>query len=285
VTVIDIQIDQYIPEALEGMFTPQMLEGVLDDLADGALNKWRRLARANLGGSREDYINGLQPTTPGPGVRLITLVGWLPNAIEAGIGSYDLRETLLGPNSKVKRSSENGTYARIPFRHKTPGASAMGGQPMGSAYGPRGAQYAGTIPQHLTAAGAREMGESIYQMAKGLRATRSGGGAPTQWGGRLPPGMAPILRPPRPEHPVPQMRRGHVTDIYAGMVRIRHKYARATQTQYMTWRTISSRVPHGWIHPGIKARNLAVQVEEWIRENAKGALLAALRRQASEGAA
>jgi len=279
--VIDVKIDQFIPDAIGELFSQDMLEEVLDDLSEGAYAKWRGEARKSLGSSKEDYIRGIQPRESQQGQRVIVLVGWLPNAIENGKDPFDLRTTVLGAGSRTRKESADGHfYASVPFRHKTPGATSMAGAPMGSSYGPRGGAYAGTIPDHMGSAGARGLGNAIYKKAKKLEATtrwRSRGGH--HWGGKLEAGLAPILRPPRPEHRDPRMRRGHKTDIYAGMVRVREKYQKATQTQYMTFRTISTRVPDGWIHPGINARNLAAKVEEWVSKNARAALINVFQRQ------
>ena len=108
---------------------------------------------------------------------------------------------------------------------------------------------------------AAAMGTRVYEHAKKLKgsATRQPGAA-TSWGGRLQAGMAPKLA----EH--------HKTDIFAGMVRSRHLYEKTTQTQYTTWRTISTRVQTGWRHPGIEARGLARSVEDWLRETAPRAV-------------
>lgn len=134
---------------------------------------------------------------------------------------------------------------------------------MGRAYGPTGPESRG-LGNVMSHEGARTLGKDVYAAAKRLTATRtmaqtsprSGGTImETRWGGRLPPGLAPKLA----EH--------HKTDIFAGMVRMRHTYARATQTQYGTWRTISESNPEGWRHPGIEARNIARSVEEWVQRH------------------
>jgi hypothetical protein len=67
------------------------------------------------------------------------------------------------------------------------------------------------------------------------------------------------------------------------MVRVRHKYEKAKQTQYMTFRTISTRNPEGWMHPGITARNLAGDVEGWIRKHASAIVKSAMQAAMGEG--
>jgi hypothetical protein len=263
------------------------MERVLDDLSEMARMRWINLARQQLQSSRQDYIQGIQPVQASPGVRTIVLVGWLPNAIEKGLDGFDLRSTILeNPNSRIRKpimekqqgwrsgaAMQTGWYANVPFRHKTPAATAMGGQPMGSQFGPRGEKYAGDLQGGLTKAESVVLGKNIHARAKQLAATRTVthkvGKSTTMWGERLPEGLAPKLH------------ERHATDIFAGMVRIRHTYERATQTQYMTWRTISTRNPRGWMHPGIIARGLADQVTEWVEKQAAvliGRMLQAMER-------
>jgi len=266
--LLEIQVDDRIPQTIKALLSPQMIERILDIVADAARNEWIRVARRELHTSKGEYINGIQPVESTPRVRIIALVGWLPNAVENGLDAFDLRETLLGPKSKSRRQSPGGWYARIPFRHATPGTAGLAGAPMGSSYGPVGAgsRRAGGL---MGRDEATTLGKSIHEFAKRLTPTRSltmgsGQRVGTTYGERLPAGLAPLLRGPNPAHPDPRMRAGHKTDIYAGMIREEHTYAKATQTQYMTFRTISTKVQDGWIHPGITAHHLVDKVEEYI---------------------
>jgi len=255
-----------------------MIERILDIVAAGARNEWIRLARRETHTSKAEYIRGIQPVESEPRVRIIALVGWLANAVETGLEPFDLRDSLLGPNSKIRRkSASGGWFARVPFRHGTPGSAGLAGAPMGSSYGPAGA---GSRRAGGSAGGdeARALGDAVYEAAKRLKATKAGPSMRTQWGERLPAGMAPLLRGPNPAHPDPRMRQGHKTDIYAGMVRERHTYEKKTQTQYMTWRTISSSKTGGWIHPGITAHHLADRVGEYIARTAPAAINTVLQQ-------
>jgi len=262
-TLIDIEMDSRIPQTLSAMLGETFVERMLSDVAAGARNEWIRLARQRLHSSKEAYVDGIQPVEVLPRMRVIALVGWLPNAIENGAEPYDMRETLLGPGSTIRRQGKKGAYASVPFRHGTPGSRGQSGTPMGAAYGPThsGSRRAGDL---MSPQGARELGTRIYDMAKRLSPTKVGQGQRTRWGERLPAGFAPLLRGANPAHPDPRMRQGHKTDIYAGMVRERHTYEKATQTQYMTWRTISEASPQGWIHPGIEAHHLVDQVSAYV---------------------
>lgn len=255
--MIEIAISQMIPESLTAL-AGSVMESLLDDVAEMARAKWMALARTELTSSREAYLNAIQPIEGSEGERTIRLVGWLANAVEQGIEGFDLRDTLLGPRSRLRHVAADGSaYGRVPFRHAGPGGAGLHGQPMGRQYGPT-AEHSRGLGGLMSAEQARSMGENIYRAAKALDQTTSFQGGKTlhgtAWGGRLPAGLAPKLA----EH--------HVTDIFAGMVRVRHTYQKATQTQYMTWRTISERITRGWYHPGITARNLAERVRDHVED-------------------
>jgi hypothetical protein len=109
-----------------------------------------------------------------------------------------------------------------------------------------------------------KLGKEVYGAAKGLEATRSRPGLGAKYGGRLEAGMAPKLR----DH--------HKTDIYAGMIREEKTYEAATQSQYVTFRTISTRVTTGWIRGPIAARNYAEKVADFVVRIAPKAVAALL---------
>ncbi|HUV65957.1 MAG TPA: hypothetical protein VMW24_18830 [Sedimentisphaerales bacterium] len=251
--MIDVDISQLVPAVLEQFFSSDMMESIIDDLAEGARAKWISLARSELTSAKEDYIRGIQPVESKPGERVITLVGWLPNSVESGIGGYDMRMTLLGPG-KGKRNASGGYYRAIPFRHGTPGSQGLAGAPMGS-------QHAGQMGSER----ARQMGQDIWDVAKRLRPSKQAQPrSRTSWGDRLRAGMAPKLKP------------HHKTDIFAGMVKVKHTYQKASGNKYMTFRTISTSNPEGWMHPGITGRHLSEQVEAWIERTAPVMLKRAL---------
>lgn len=265
--LLKVSIDDRLPQAMRALLSPEMLERILDMVAASARNEWIRLARRELHSSKGDYIRGIQDVEATPRVRVIALVGWLANAVESGLSPFDLRDTLLGPNSTIRRRAKGGGYyASVPFRHGTPGSAGQAGTPMGSSYGPirDGSRRVGGLMGGDEAAA---LGKRVYAAAKQLRPSLAPGFAGPQLPSqerRLPPGMAPLLRGPNPSHPDPRMRRGHATDIYAGMIKEQHFYEKGPQTQYMTFRTISTQVVHGWIHPGIEAHHLADKVGEHI---------------------
>lgn len=75
------------------------------------------------------------------------------------------------------------------------------------------------------------------------------------------PAVAKIIRRKMAKH--------HAVGRYQGMQR--------TGGGYFTFRTISEKVPRGWIHPGIRARRLAGKVQKFTGELAKHLIDEAIR--------
>ena len=258
-----------IPQEVLAMLSEAAVQEVLQDLAAAARAEWIRLAMDEFKTTRQDYVAGIQPVVYSQGKATITLLGQLPNMLEEGMDEVDLHDTLLGANVPTvpmgergkHESADGGYYRAIPFRHATPGAKAGAvGREMGSAYS-----------GHEAVRDAAKLGRKVYNAAKKLDPTRSKPGGPTTFGGRLPAGIAPKLR----EGP-----RGHATDIYAGMIRAQKTYEKATQSQYVTFRTIAvgpGGEPKGsspWIRPATPGKFLAKKVNAFVAEIAPKAFSA-----------
>lgn len=261
-TVDITNLDELIPSEILDALSPEVTQRVLADIADAARAEWIRIAGAELFTTRRDYLAGIQPVEIKPGMAIISLVGQLPNIIEEGMDALDMHDTLLGPNVpisepgrygkhlKVMPGGGLGYYRAIPFRHGSPGSGGAVGQPMGR-------QYSG----HQAVEDAKKLGKKVYGAAKKLAATTSEPMGKTAYGGRLPAGLAPKLR----SH--------HKTDIFAGMIREEKTYEKATQSQYMTFRTISTGSP-GWLRPATPGRFYSQQVGEYVQRLAPQAFAA-----------
>lgn len=258
--MINIDITDRVPPVMQALLSDQAMETVLSDVASSAHAKWITLAQNALGQSRATYLAGIQDVKSEPGLRTITLVGWLPNAIENGLDSYDMRTTLLGPNAKNRRQrAGGGWYAHVPFRHQTPGTVGALAAPMGRAHGPRGGMGRG-LEGSYTKQGAAALGKRIGKAAKKLGTFRDPKTGKMRQQ-RLPAGMALKLgRWLSSGRSGGQFYQEHKTDIYAGMIHSR----KPGHEQYVTFRTISSKSGDGWIHPGIEARHLAEQVGDFV---------------------
>ncbi|MCH9839316.1 hypothetical protein K0U83_26880 [bacterium] len=229
---------------------------VLKGLGAVAMNEWKRLAISNLRSSSRDYVAGIDYREHNDKV-VISLAGRVPNMIEQGWSGGDMRTWLLsGP--KARTAKDGSRYATVPFRHGTPGT---GGRNVG-----------------------REMPKPIHNAAKKLMPTLSrptsptGARGATQYGGRLKPharmrkATRDILE--RKEKP------WHATSVYMGMIREQKTYGKATQSQYMTFRRISSKVKRGekhWVHPGITPRHFAKQVQSYVEGMASSIIAGAMR--------
>ena len=236
------------------LLTKDVMSKILDNVVQSARNHWIKIAKEDDSHLKLDYLRGIQPIDikGRKGTWTISLVGELPHLLEDGDPELDMRDTLLGPNVPVvplgnrgKHPSKRGEFYRaIPFRHTGPNSRSVVGQAMGSAY-----------QGMLGIKEAKKLGRSILKDAKQLGAStteRISTFYKTTWGDKLAAGYAPKLK----EH--------HVTDIYAGMVRLEKTYEKATQSQYMTFRTISTAKKIGWIRKSIEARHYAEKVRFFV---------------------
>ncbi len=258
-----LNMENILPQGVLDALSPAIVDRIVVDIAEAARNEWLRLAGNELSTTRRDYINGIQQVKSQHGQSVISLVGALPNAIEQGMDAVDMRDTLLGPHvpvvargqrgkhAAVSKSGKWSYYRAIPFRHATPGTTGAVGPAMGSAYG-----------GHDAVADAKKLGREVYKAAKKLEATRSASGQKVAYGGRLPAGLAPKLRP------------HHATDIYAGMIKSQKTYEKATQSQYTTFRTISTANKVGWIRPATQGRFFAKEVANFVQKIAPQAFSA-----------
>lgn len=261
--ILEIAIPDIVPGHILETFTESAIQEIIYDIGEQARNHWIGLANKFLHTSRNDYVEAIQAIQLMPNMAVISLVGQPANIIEHGSGMVDLRDWLLGAGVPVVPRGQKGKhptadgkgfYRSIPFGHQTPGTSGSAAPPMGDPY--RGIM-----------ADARKMGREVYKAAKKLEPSKmaSDGSRVVEYGGRLPSGM------------MPKMREHHKTDIYSGMVRVEAAYDKAVQAQYMTFRTISTKVTEGWIRPPTGPRNLAQRTSRWVARMAPKAFEAYAR--------
>ena len=254
--MIEIKVaSEFMPQAIELMQDPAFIQRIVADIATAARAKWISLAGQNLHTSRRDYVSGIQEVKTRKRSASVSLTGRFPNMIEEGLDPFDMHDTHLSLFSPGVHMTEDGArYRAIPFRHQTPGTLGVGGGvPMDHPY-----------KGHPLVTNAAELGKEVYGLAQKLEKTQRKRGGGTRWGGRLPGGLAPKLRP------------HHTTDIFAGMVR-QEKRAKggSRQSTYTTFRTISDNAPEKWLHPGIQPANLADQVSQYVDKIAPMAFAAA----------
>lgn len=273
------------PELVTLLGENVIIKRVVAGIAEAARDHWIRLAAEAFHRTRRDYVKGIQPVKLRGMDAVISLVGSWPNSLENGMSAYDQRSTLLGPNvpvvppgqrgkhpiwKKVGRSGamqETGDYYRhIPFRHLSPRSTSALGTKMGAA-----------LEKHMPQKDARRMGRMVYQLAKELQPYQTVyGGHPEPAGSFAQGGYHGIDEDDLAEESrVGRARRltfpkeafGDAADVltkhYGGMVRSEKKYQTATQSQYVTFRTISTRGP-AWKHPGLPGQKLAEKVSAHV---------------------
>lgn len=250
-----------IPPGAIPKMTKEVLARIVGDVAASARSQWIQLGSRDSSVFRFDYVQGIQPVAAAGTRHTVSLVGEVAHLLEDGDSRRDLRDTLLGPNvpvapfgKKGKRLSKNRQFYRaIPFRHTTPGSGRTIGQAMGSAYS-----------AHSAVENAKKLGNAVYRAAKGLEATTTTPYGKQHWGGRL---RASRLRSglQAGQAGVPLLKEHHKSSIYEGMVRSQKFYRSAVQSQYVTFRTISTGVrDESWWRKAIRARRYAEQVQKFV---------------------
>jgi hypothetical protein len=270
-------LENAIPESAVPSLGDDALNGILSDVTASARNHWIRLAEQDDSVYRADYINGIQPAVAESATRhVVALVGDVPHLLEDGAPRLDMRTTLLGSNvptvpmgERGKHQNKKGGYFRaIPFRHTGVSSGKTVGQSMGSAYS-----------GHQAIADSKKLGRAIYRAAKSLEATKSDPYGKTKWGGRLDTSK---IRGGLKQGvgSVPLLKSHHKSDIYQGMVRQEKTYEKATQSQYVTFRTISTSVQDGsWWRKPIQARRYANKVGVFVSKVLPDAISAFVEAQ------
>lgn len=227
----------------DGMRRALLLE--LASIQQGTKDEWLRIAQARLKSTRADYVQGLQHgetlVTRVIGVNTVfevQLVGKMPNNIEFGMASFDMKTVRPGwlGGSKAKTSKDGTKYVTIPFRHSLSSAAHLA--------------YTGKAKQ-------QDLKKKLTQVVKdyGLdRMARAASGAVIAGPTSRVPNNAPV-------HP-----------YLKGLTRIQNPTQGKTKSgqgrgssQLLTWRVMSEKSkPDAWIHPGIKAANLLPEVEKWV---------------------
>lgn len=248
------------------------VETMVQHMASIAHAKWSGLAQSKLSTSKTDYVAGIQPAVElrsGSfyGFR-ISLEGDVPNMVEHGWPAHDLRGTVI-PTAKTKHSGPMGDYVHVPYRHGTAGSQVGNvGHTMPAAIH-RAAKF-------LAPFSARHMKEPDDQHR--LRPDA------------LPKGLSRRTQEMARQHLTTKAKPWHSTSLYTDMVRHAQaaKNQSGQQSRYMTWRTISTNPetmtdPNKWMHPGIQARNIAPQVQDYITQQLSNMLTQTLLGSTKSG--
>lgn len=190
---------------------------------------------------RQEAVDSIKAEATGPFSSVVSSDSQAVRYIEEGTPQRDLKE-ILQTSSRVKVSNKGQRYLTIPFRHGTPTATVLPAMPK-SVY----LQASQLAPSRVT--------------GRFLRPAINGGGvAPRlayQWGGRLPAGLTPKLKP------------NHKADPHAGMVRFDTGNVKQRSSAYLTFR-VMHQDSSGWIVPSkpgyYVARTLAAQGQKTLAD-------------------
>ena len=212
-------------------------------IAMAARAEWVRIAQSRLQTSRELYINGLrqaesykQEVSPDGGMVIeIQLVGDMPNNIEFGMGSFDMKSVRPGwlGGSKAKTGKDGKKYVTIPFRHSTSNSPRFADTGKAKADGLKGQLRAAV---------------KTYGLDRMVRAGT----------GQVVEGVVARIPSKAPVHP-------YLQGLQRSQVQTAGSLGMRGSGQLHTFRRMSENSkPSAWIHPGIKAANILPEIESWM---------------------
>lgn len=213
-------------------------------VAQGAQAEWVRLAQARLHTSQDIYIGGLRQAEsysvkkmgPDGVIAEITLVGQMPNNLEFGMGSFDMKQIRPGwLGGKKVHHGKNGDYVIVPMRHST-------GQSTRFDY--TGKAKAITGPDLKT-----QLRQVVKQYGLDKALTSATGEVAT----RRVPLNAPV-------HPYLQ---GLQKTEMAQPSSAAKGFSRSSTLTTFRIMSVNS-AADAWIHPGLKPANLLQEVEAWV---------------------
>ncbi len=176
--------------------------------------------------------------------------------IENGRPARDLKK-MLNTSTKVRVNARGQRFLYIPFRHNTPASQSAMAMSAAIYDLAKGLSASTIVGQTMRESGLRA---SDIHTKKALTTPQN----IYQWGGKLPAGLAPKLKPE------------HKTDPYAGMVRMDSSTGGAKSSTYLTFRTMSEK-SKGWIVPPQPGQYIAEQVTAAMKPKAEAAFAKAIQ--------
>lgn len=235
---VSVNVDQLVEEF---SLTQQEVEGLMQrsvqEVAAKFAKNWSQVVEKNLTNTRKQYIENIIVGDSGKFGAYVLLTGWLPNAIESGHGSYDLKPFFKASDKAKTKKDGKGWYLTIPFRMATEGA----------------------LGESDVFSGQMEEGVEKILQKKPQDKMVSGGGRSTE----------PIKKEELPKKArVPSVKQVQIPESgtfakykrkSAKMEGVRRQEDPATgQNVYMSFRRVSDESSESsWIHPGFEARNFA----------------------------
>jgi len=205
-------------------------EAVVKTVTKVVHTEWRNQAKRGLTNSRSQYMNSIIASEVGRFTNVLTLVGTVPNMIEQGASSFDMKKGFENSSKKIITRGADGTlgwYLTIPFSWAQPGALG------------ESSKFTGVLPN------------DVFKILKGKQKAN--------------PDAKLNLSDIPDEYKIPKMTSKlnllddqlipEYKSIYEGV----HQVGGAGKGgPIMSFRRVSKKsLEESWIHPGIKARNFA----------------------------
>lgn len=230
------------------------VDRAVEDIALQAAKNWATaiLSTDLPKAQREDYAKSLRINRIGQAHFEVTTAFGDADKIENGRPARDLK-LMLQTSQRTRMSKAGKKYLIIPFRHNTPGNTAL----------------APAMPQAIYSQ-ALKMGKSSI-LSTGTRVSATGATVPQhkyKWGGRLPAGLTPKLKP------------HHATDIFSGMRRMETSTGKSKSSAWLTFR-VMHQDSTGWIVPAKPGLKLAEAISAQIERKAQGYINAIVQAELS----
>lgn len=206
----------------------QLIDNILTDLAGEFARELSEEAKNQLHGTRNEYLRGIYTEDINKYNKAVGLRGFLPNAIELGIGPFDEKPGFM-KSDKVKFKKDGGWYLTIPYRFATSGAIG------------ESTVFSTPLPTSVQSAvkNKNKAGDT-----SGLKTSE----IPSQY--RAPSTRERVVAKDNKVFEAYQ----HKSSIYEGVT----KSNKQNHSQYVSFRRVSDLSDdNSWIHTGIQARNLA----------------------------
>jgi len=254
---VSVDLSQLL--ALGPIIRAQVFENLstaVEDVAQAGVERWQRavLAAKLWDTERRDYAATIRYTMKGPYEAEIVSDYKYVEDIESGRPARDLK-AMLNTSRKVRISKKGVRYLIIPFRHNTPGNTALAPAMPPEVYAKAKRLAPSSIIGHDWRVSGGSWGAASYQ-----------GGATAVsrkylWGGKLGKRVGPVQGK-------------NQRDIYAGMYRFKESTG---GSQYLTFRTMSDKST-GWIIPAKPGLFIAQAVADSLQRTAEDAFADAVNR-------
>lgn len=216
----------------------QMSKLVADDVTFFLIRLIQSEVVNSLNSTRREYLQSLKKIDKGKAANAIVLMGKLPNMIEQGASSFDMKEG-FSKSSKVKYNKNGSWFLHIPFRWATPGALG------------ENAAFSNILPQEIY----DSIQENVQPTKTGADGKKiSGGGLKSI---HIPAPFSEVKKREKIGSGEGEMAEyTHKSSLFEGITKVQKTYESATQNQYFSFRTVSENSDsNSWIHRGIKAYN------------------------------